>query len=88
MLARYWLQEPQVQKMQSINLLKLLPGVDAFVKIEDIKNGAKLVNIDDSTFGYYDAWQPIVGGPGTYGSSYIKWDIEFKTTSGSIYTFR
>ena len=65
----------------------VVPGVDAFVKIEDIKNGATLVNIDDSTFGYYDAWQPIVGGPGTDGTSYIKWAVEFKTSSGTEYTF-
>ena len=65
----------------------VIPGVDAFVKIEKINNGAILVNIDDSTLGYYNAWQPTVGGPGTYGSSSIKWTIAFKTTSGSVYTF-
>jgi hypothetical protein len=65
----------------------VIPGVDAFVKIEKINNGAKLVNIDDSTLGYYNAWQPTVGGPGTYGSSSITWSIAFKTTSGSGYTF-
>ena len=62
-------------------------SVDAYITIESIKNGAVLVNIDDSTLGYYDAWQPTVSGPGTYGSSYIKWDIEFKSTSGSVYSF-
>ena len=62
-------------------------GVDAFVSIEDIKNGAILVNIDDSTIGYYDAWQPTVGGPNAVGSSYIKWNIDFKTSDGSVYTF-
>ncbi len=62
-------------------------GIDAFVKIMELKNGARLVNIDDSTFGYYDAWQPTVGGPSTPGLSYIKWEISFKTTSGSDYTF-
>src|ERR1017187_2777855 len=62
-------------------------GVDAFIRIEEINNGAILVNIDDSTVGYYDAWQPTVGGPDAAGSSYIKWDIEFKTSAGSVYSF-
>ena len=62
-------------------------GIDAFVRIEDINNGAFLVNIDDSTIGYYDAWQPTVGGPNAVGSSYIKWDIEFKTSGGAVYQF-
>lgn len=62
-------------------------GVDAFVRIEDINNGAILVNIDDSIIGYYDAWQPTVGGPNAVGSSYIKWDIEFKTSAGTVYSF-
>ena len=58
-------------------------GVDAFITIEDINNGAILVNIDDSTIGYYDAWQPTVGGPNVAGTSYIKWSIEFKKTDGN-----
>jgi hypothetical protein len=62
-------------------------GVDAFVRIEDINNGAILVNIDDSVVGYYDAWQPTVGGPNVLGTSYIKWNIDFKTTAGLVYTF-
>src|SRR5450432_1390788 len=62
-------------------------GVDAFITIEDINNGAILVNIDDSTIGYYDAWQPTVGGPNVAGSSYIKWNIDFKTSAGGVYTF-
>src|SRR5664279_6520977 len=36
--------------------------------------------------GYPDAWQPTVGGPGTYGTSYIKWDVEFDT-AGVPYVF-
>ncbi len=75
------------QKHASYKFSNVIAGVDAFVNIEDIKNGAKLVNIDDSTLGYYDAWQPQIGGPGTYGTSYIKWSIEFKTTSGAEYKF-
>ncbi len=76
------------QKDAIYKFSNVVPGVDALVKIENIYGGAVLVNIDDSTLGYYDAWQPTVGGPDTLGSySYIKWDIEFKTTSGADYTF-
>ena len=75
------------QKHSVYKFSNVISGVDAYVEIADLKNGAKLVNIDDSTFGYYDAWQPTVGGPSTYGTSYIKWEITFKTTLGLPYTF-
>jgi hypothetical protein len=75
------------QKDATYKFSNVIAGVDAFVKIEDINNGAILVNIDDSTLGYYDAWQPQIGGPGTFGTSSIKWTIEFKTTSGLEYKF-
>ncbi|MDQ6762831.1 MAG: T9SS type A sorting domain-containing protein [Bacteroidota bacterium] len=65
----------------------VVDGVDAFVEIKKIKNGAILKNIDDSTFGYYDAWQPTVGGPSTVGTSSIEWEISFKTSDGADYTF-
>jgi len=66
---------------------KVTAGVDAYVTIEDINNGAILVNIDDATIGYDDAWQPTVGGPNVAGTSYIKWSIEFRNPGGQIYTF-
>lgn len=50
---------------------------DAYVTIENIVGGAILRDIDNTSTGYPDAWQPTVGGPGTYGTSYIKWDVEF-----------
>ncbi|HEV8081714.1 MAG TPA: T9SS type A sorting domain-containing protein [Chitinophagaceae bacterium] len=75
------------QKHATYKFSNVVEGVDAFVKIAELKNGAKLVNIDDSTLGYYDAWQPTVGGPSTYGTSYIKWEIAFKTSTGADYTF-
>lgn len=75
------------QKDATYKFTDVTPGIDAFVKIESLVNGAILVNIDQPTLGYFDAWQPIVGGPGTYGSSYIKWDIEFRTTAGTVYSF-
>lgn len=75
------------QKGATYKFRNVISGVDAYVKIEKLEKGAYLVNIDDSTNGYYEAWQPTVGGPGTPGRSYIKWSIEFKTTSGSKYSF-
>ena len=75
------------QKDATYKFSNVIAGVDAYVEIRDIVNGAILVNIDDSTLGYYDAWQPTIGGPGVFGTSYIKWTIEFKTTSGSDYKF-
>ncbi len=75
------------QKNATYKFSNVIEGVDAYVKIADLKNGAKLINIDDSTLGYYDAWQPTVGGPSTYGTSYIKWEIAFKTSMGTDYTF-
>ena len=77
------------QKDAIYKFTDVIPGVDAFIKIENIVNGAVLRNIDDSTvgLGYGDAWQPTVGSSGAYGSSYIKWDLEFRTTSGAVYIF-
>lgn len=59
---------------------------DAYITIENIVGGAVLKDIDNTTTGYNEAWQPTVGGPGTYGSSYIKWNIEFDS-AGVPYTF-
>ncbi len=67
------------------NFANVVPGINANITIENIVNGAVLKNIDDSTLGYYNAWQPTVGGPGT-GSSYIKWDVKFDS-AGIPYVF-
>ncbi|HSQ44495.1 MAG TPA: T9SS type A sorting domain-containing protein [Ginsengibacter sp.] len=64
----------------------VINNIDAYIKIENIVNGAVLKNIDESSLGYADAWQPTVGGPGTYGSSYIKWDVKFDS-AGTPYKF-
>jgi len=64
----------------------VLPNIDAYVTIENIVGGAVLRTMDDSTLGYYNAWQPTVGGPGTYGRSYIKWDVKFDS-AGSPHQF-
>ena len=50
---------------------------DAVITILNIMGGAVLKDMDNTTTGYPDAWQPTVGGPGTFGMSYIKWDVEF-----------
>lgn len=62
------------------------PNIDAYITIENIVGGAVLKDIDNTTTGYNDAWQPTVGGPGTFGSSYIKWNVTFDSI-GSTYVF-
>ncbi|UAY53443.1 T9SS type A sorting domain-containing protein [Ferruginibacter albus] len=64
-------------------------GIDAYVKIVDIVGGATLSNIDNTSVGYGDAWQPEVNGPSTNGNtSYIKWTISFiKANDSSAYSF-
>ena len=39
--------------------------------------------------GYFDAWQPIINGPGAPvgNKSWIDWKVTFKTTAGLNYTF-
>jgi hypothetical protein len=59
---------------------------DAYITIENIVGGAVLKEMDNTSTGYPDAWQPTVGGPGTYGMSYIKWDVEFDS-AGVPYVF-
>jgi hypothetical protein len=56
-------------------------NVDAYITIENIVGGAVLKDMDNISTGYPDAWQPTVGGPGTYGTSYIKWDVEFDSAN-------
>jgi hypothetical protein len=50
---------------------------DAYITIEDIVGGAVLKDMDNTSTGYPEAWQPTVGGPGINGMSYIKWNVEF-----------
>ncbi|RYD70542.1 MAG: hypothetical protein EOP53_25240, partial [Sphingobacteriales bacterium] len=62
--------------------------VNAIVKIKKLENGATLVNIDETSSGYPDAWQPVVGGPTTKGTnSYIEWEIRFKKNNDDDYEF-
>ena len=60
-------------------------NIDAYITIENIVGGAVLKDIDNTTTGSDDAWQPTVGGPG-FGSSYIKWSVRFDS-AGSPYVF-
>ncbi len=77
-------QEGAIYKFTNIT-----PGVNAFIEIKKLKDGAVLISMDTSYMGYEDAWQPIVGGPSAplNNKSYIDWEIKFKTTGGSDYTY-
>lgn len=57
---------------------KVIAGVDAQVTVVDMKGGASLAEIDNTTgAGYYDAFQPYVWA-GANDTSYIDWKITFK----------
>ncbi len=64
-------------------------GVDAFVKILSLNGGATLTDIDNTTYGYNAAWQPVVKTPTTQGvsSSHVSFRIEFKNADGSIHIY-
>jgi len=53
------------------------PGVDCHAEIIDIVNGAGLTYIDDTTGGYYDAFQPHVWAASN-DTSYLDWKFTFK----------
>lgn len=53
------------------------PGLDAHIQILALVNGAQLGEIDNTTQGYYDAWQPYVTA-GANDTSYLDWLISFK----------
>jgi hypothetical protein len=53
------------------------PGMDAHIQILGLGNGALLGEIDNTTQGYYDAWQPYVTA-GANDTSYLDWHISFK----------
>ena len=69
------LQTNAVYKFQSVT-----PGVYALVTITGIVGGATLTSIDDLTYGYNAAWQPVVKTPTAQvaGDSYVSFKIEFK----------
>lgn len=53
------------------------PGMDAHITILALGNGALLGEIDNTTQGYFDAWQPYVTA-GANDTSYLDWHISFK----------
>ena len=59
------------------------PGVDAYFTVTQIVGGAKLTSIDDLTYGYNAAWQPVIKTPTSQGAneSYVAFKLEFKNTS-------
>ena len=62
---------------------EVTPGVHAHVSITDIVGGATLTNIDDTFYGYSNAWQPVVKTPTTQAvsESYISFSIKFYNNS-------
>ena len=62
---------------------EVTPGVHAHVSITDIVGGATLSSIDDTLFGYSNAWQPVVKTPATQAvsESYISFSIKFYNNS-------
>ncbi len=59
------------------------PGVNAFVTILALNGGATLTEIDNTTFGYNAAWQPVVKTPAVQGAStsYVSFRINFKDSA-------
>lgn len=60
-------------------------GIDAWVKIESLNFGATVDQVDQTSGGYLEAWQPIVNFVGNDSSS-ITWRITFKKMNTSIDT--
>lgn len=63
------------------------PGVDAIIEVTAIEGGATLTSIDDNTYGYSAAWQPVVHTKTTAGAGegYVSFRIDFvKSYDNSI----
>lgn len=52
-------------------------GVDATIEVINLVGGAGLNQMDNTTQGYYNAWQPYVTA-GANDTSYLDWKITFK----------
>lgn len=52
-------------------------GVDATIQVMNLVGGAGLNQMDNTSQGYYDAWQPYVTAGGN-ATSYLDWKITFK----------
>ncbi len=64
---------------------QVIPGVDAHVKIERLVNGATVDNIDETNYGYYDAFQPTVGAA-PLATSFVEWRFSFKKANTYVDT--
>jgi hypothetical protein len=63
------------------------PTADAYIRIDSIKGGASLSNIDNNSMGYTNAWQPVITGPtSTIHEHYIRWTISFKVAGTNVNT--
>ncbi|WP_315821079.1 T9SS type A sorting domain-containing protein [Paraflavitalea speifideaquila] len=60
-------------------------GVDATIQIMALTNGAALSDMDNTTQGYPDAWQPYVTAAGNT-TSYLDWKITFKKGGTNVDT--
>lgn len=60
-------------------------GVDATIEIRDLVGGAGFSQMDNTTQGYYNAWQPYVTA-GANDTSYLDWKITFKKAGTLIDT--
>jgi hypothetical protein len=60
-------------------------GVDATIQIVALVNGAALSDMDNTTQGYPDAWQPYVTAAGNT-TSYLDWKITFKKGGTNVDT--
>jgi hypothetical protein len=71
------LQPGAVYKFPSVTT-----GVDAFVTVKALYNGATLTSIDDNTYGYSAAWQPVTRTPNVQGASesWVSFRIDFKNS--------
>ena len=77
------LQQGAVYKFTNVTT-----GVDAFVTIQSVLNGASVTNIDQfGGTGYDGGFQPIVSSSAGSPDSYARFLIEFKNTDGSAHTF-
>ena len=68
---------------------EVITGVDCYIKLKKLNGGAVLISMETPGQGYADAWQPIISGPGAPANnkSWIDWEISFKTTAGTDYSF-
>jgi len=55
----------------------VIPGVDCHARVMELAGGATISEIDNTTQGYYDAFQPYVWAGGR-DTSYLDWKFTFK----------